>query len=199
MLAIPPFLPMHRHTAQSVGDISSSLLRVSGSRRFISTSSSWRQKTSPALRQPRSLPPEHGTLHTDENVDRNVGPNKKKSHKNLSVRGEEKSSSSSWREKTTSALRQPRSLPPQHYDILHKLTDEVVDRNAGPNTKRWHKTPSLRGEEKTLTKAVQKSTSPSMEQTKFALGVDPDEAHDELGSSSSDFVLAPGTFVEVRR
>jgi hypothetical protein len=138
---------MHRHAAQSIGDISSSIFRASGSRKHISNS---------ALRQ----------------------------------------------QKSSSALRKPRPLPSQHYDSLHKLTNEIVDRNAGPNSKRWHKTPSLRGEEKMLTASIQKPATPrllSAEQMQFASDVNFEEMFNEFAAVSPDLVLTPGTFVEIRR
>lgn len=138
---------MHRHAAQSVGDISSNIFRVQGSRKHISNSA-------------------------------------------LSL------------QKTSSALRKPRALPPQHYDSLHKLTDEIVSRNAGPNPPRWHKTPSLRGEEKMLTSAVQKAAAPrflSAEQVQFSSDINFEDMFNEFAAVNPDLALTPGTFVEVRR
>jgi len=101
---------------------------------------------------------------------------------------------------SSSLLFQPRSLPPEHFENLNKLTNTLIDKQATPHRQAWNQTRILRGEQKALATAIQNSgakTILSAQQTAFASSFG--DLYDDDSLEPRDPNLVPGTFVEVRR
>jgi hypothetical protein len=105
----------------------------------------------------------------------------------------------SLQQRSFSAIQQPRSLPPEHFDHLNELTNKLVEKQAKPLQKPWQVTKSLRGEEKALANAIQKygfPKGPVLDNRRTLLVDDPD---DDLPEYSQNTTFLPGTLVELRR
>lgn len=96
-------------------------------------------------------------------------------------------------------LRKPRPLADEHVQEVEKLTNTLIDLNAGEGSMRWKHTPSLRGEEHRIRQDLKAPRFMSEEQTKFAYSADPDELFTDASDELPAETFIPGTFVENRR
>lgn len=107
---------------------------------------------------------------------------------------------SSRRHQSSSGLKSPRSLPPEYYEDLFKITKNIVDLQSIRPPKTWQ-IESLRGEQKGLLEMIKKYEVSggllSGEQEKFSAATD-DFDDEPLDSGRGSNVL-PGTFIEARR